>query len=264
MVRPFDVPSKRPPKISLLVPVHDSPELLEENVPILLSFFSAHYGERFEIILIPNPILKDTPTLTAARKLARRHLKVRVCPTAVLPGKGLALKEGFGMARGRLIYTIDADLPYDLGFFLDAEKLLERGFHLVLGNRRLPVSRFRMPVGVLKLVYRRFLVGLWFNRALRLFFPVGTSDTQAGIRAMTRDTAEAVFRRQVCPSFMHDVEMILTVRETGRRLAELPVLLHLKTEKSTVRILRAGLDSLFWLSRIAWLRAKGHYSNAPL
>src|SRR3972149_9401676 len=90
---------KSGPRVSVLVPAHRCPELLEENVPKLLSFLSAELGRSCEVILIPNPVLEDEPTLAAARKLARSHPQVRVCVTALRRGKGLALKEGFGMAR---------------------------------------------------------------------------------------------------------------------------------------------------------------------
>jgi hypothetical protein len=254
--------SRHRPQVSLLIPAHAASELLTRNVPTLVSFFSKHFGRRYEIILIPNPVLEDRETLQAAKELARRFSQVRVCVTAVRPGKGLALKEGFGMSAGKWIYTIDADLPFDLDFFLEAERMLRLGFHLVTGNRRFPFSRFRIPTRVLHMVYQRVLIGLLFNFFVRLLFPIRTTDTQAGIRAMTRETAQEVFRRQVCPRFSYDIEMFLTVQGTGRRIAELPVVLNLQSEKSTVRIFHSGVQSLYWISRILILHLKGHYSRA--
>jgi glycosyltransferase involved in cell wall biosynthesis len=233
-----------------------------ENVPRLHAFFSAHYEDRFELILIPNPLPKDAKTLRAARLMAHRFEQVLVCDTSTIPGKGSALKEGFALSQGRWIFTTDADLPFDLGFFLEAERMLKLGFHLVTGNRRLPYSRFRVPTRVLHMVYQRVLIGLFFNLFVRLLFPIHTTDTQAGIKAMTRETAQDVFRRQVCPLYSYDIEMFLTVEGTGRRMAELPVVLNLPSEKSTVRILRTGLNAAYWISRIFFLYLRGHYSRA--
>lgn len=254
--------SKSAPLISVLIPVHNGPETLGEKIPQLVSFFSGHYKNRYEIIVIPNPVLKDQKTFQAAWQLSRRYKEVRVCVTAVRPGKGLALKEGFGMAQGRWIFTTDADLPFDLGFFLEAERMLQLGFHLVTGNRRLPYSRFRVPTRVLHMVYQRALMGRLFNFFVRLLFPIGTTDTQAGIKAMTRETARDVFRRQVCPYFSYDIEMFLTAKGTGRRIAELPVVLNLPSEKSTIRILRSGLRAAYWIFRIFLLHLRRHYSHA--
>lgn len=260
-MKPFGS-AKTAPLISVLVPVHNGSETLAEKIPKLVSFFLEHYKNRFEVILIPNPVLEDRKTLDAARQLSRRYRQVRVCVTAVRPGKGLALKEGFGFARGRWIFTTDADLPFDLGFFLEAERMLKLGFHLVTGNRRLPYSRFRVPTRVLHMVYQRALIGLFFNFFVRLLFPIRTTDTQAGIRAMTRETAREVFRRQVCPYFSYDIEMFLTVEGTGRRITELPVVLNLPSEKSTIRIFRSGVQAAYWVLRIFFLYIGGHYSRA--
>ena len=249
-------------QVSLLVPAHHCSEQLLENIPILHAFFSEHFPRRFEIILIPNPVLEDPATLLAAQKLAKRFPEVRACVTSVNPGKGQALKEGFGMARGRWIFTTDADLPFDLAFFLEAGRMLKLGFHLVTGNRRLPYSRFRIPTRVLHMVYQRVLLGRLFNFFVRMLFPIHTTDTQAGIRAMTRETALEVFRRQVCPLYSYDIEMFLTVQGTGRRIAELPVVLNLPSEKSTIRIFRSGFIALYWITRIFGLYLRGHYSRA--
>jgi dolichyl-phosphate beta-glucosyltransferase len=245
----------RPLLISVLVPAHDCPEILEQSIPDLLAFFSTHYPKRYEVVLIPNPVPGDLKTLRAARKLARRYRQVRVCTSADEPGKGRALKEGFQISRGRWIFIIDADIPFDLDFFREAERMLKLGFDLVIGNRRLPISRFRMPKRVIHKVFQRFLIGYIYNLFIRLAF-------QAGIKAMTHETAAEVFRRQECPGFFYDIEMILTAQGTGRRVAELPVVLYLKSEKSTVRILRTAVQASYWLARILLRYWKGCYSRA--
>jgi hypothetical protein len=252
---------EREPLVSLLVPAHRAAEQLRMSVPRLVGFLRAEFGYRAEIILIPNPVLEDGGTLEAARELSKAYPEVRTCPTALRPGKGLALKEGFGMARGRWILTVDADAPFDLEFFQEAAEMLRLGYQLVLGNRRLPQSRFRMSKKVLGKIYPRFLLGQAFNLLVRAIFPIQTTDTQAGIRAMTRECAEQVFRRQVCPHFSYDIEMILTAQQLGYRSVELPVVLTLKSEKSTIRILKTGLATAYWLSRIAWRHWKGLYGR---
>ncbi|HVZ79740.1 MAG TPA: glycosyltransferase [bacterium] len=253
--------SRRSLDVSFLVPAHGCPEQLEGNVPRIRRFLSDHFPKSFEIILVPNPVPGDGATLRAAETLARRFPEVRVCRNAGSAGKGLALKEGFALSRGRWIFTTDADLPFDLDFFLQASRLLRLGFHLVTGNRRLPASRFRVPTRVLHMVYQRVLMGLLFNAFVRLLFPIHTSDTQAGIKAMTRGTAVEVFRRQVCPRYSYDIEMFLTAQGTGRRIAELPVVLSLPSEKSTIRIFRSAAVALYWISRIWFLHGRGHYSS---
>jgi glycosyltransferase involved in cell wall biosynthesis len=247
--------------VSFLIPAHHCQDLLAKNIPQLVAFLSGQYGRHFEVILIPNPVPEDRDTLEMARSLAKRYGKVKLCESALRAGKGLALKEGFRLAHGKWIFTTDADMPFRLDFFINAEKLLRLGFDFVIGNRRLPESRFRMSKGVLSKIYPRFLTGLLFNGIIRSFFPIHTTDTQAGIKAMTRETADQIFRHQVCPGFFYDVEMILTVQGLGYRAAELPVELHLKDEESTLQIFRAGLQASYWIPRILFHHWKGHYET---
>jgi hypothetical protein len=55
--------------------------------------------------------------------------------------------------------------------------------------------------------------------------------------------------------------MFLTAQGTGRRIAELPVVLSLPSEKSTVKIFRSGLIAAYWLWRIFFNHLRGHYSR---
>jgi hypothetical protein len=55
--------------------------------------------------------------------------------------------------------------------------------------------------------------------------------------------------------------MFLTVQGMGGRIAELPVVLDLPNEKSTVRIFRTAIRAFYWISRIWILHGRGHYSR---
>jgi SAM-dependent methyltransferase/glycosyltransferase involved in cell wall biosynthesis len=260
--------------ISLLIPARGAESSLEETVRQAHAFLSREFAGDFEIVLIPNPSPHPKPgaapdrTIEISERLASRHPEVRVTAHRLPQGKGAALRTGFAMSRGRMVCFTDADLPYRLDFFAEARAALASGFDLVTGNRRLGESVFDMPVGLLKLAYRRHKLGLLFNRAARLLMPLTTTDTQAGIKAMSRELALEAFGRQRCPGFFFDLELFLTARAQGMRHAELPVLLYLNSEKSTVRILREAWLASFWLLRISLRNrfgsAYGDPRRAPL
>jgi len=149
-----------------------------------------------------------------------------------------------------------------LGFFDDALSNLERGFDLVTANRRLPDSRFDIPTSLLSLAYGRHRLGLLFNRFVRLLFPVGTTDTQAGIKAMSRRLAETAFAKMRCPGFFFDLEIFRACRGRGWAQTEVPITLRLNTEKSTVRVLRESVLALYWLGRVWFGYIGGHYGKA--
>jgi hypothetical protein len=156
----------------------------------------------------------------------------------------------------------DADLPYELEFFTRATRELSSGIDFVTGNRRLGSSEFSLPVELLPVAYNRHRLGLAFNAVVRLLFGVRTTDTQAGIKAMSRRFAEAAFSDQVCPGFFFDLEFFLTAQGRGFQHRELPVVLRLESEKSTVRIVRESLQAAYWLSRIFALKLRAHYGSA--
>jgi SAM-dependent methyltransferase len=140
---------------------------------------------------------------------------------------------------------------------------LKLGYSLVTGNRRLGESEFEAPVSLIPLAYGRHRLGLLFNRAVRLLFGFETIDTQAGIKAMTRELAARAFLNQRCPGFFFDIELFLTARNLDFAAIELPVVLHLNSEKSTVRLIREACLAFFWLSRIALEERLGAYGQRP-
>lgn len=266
-LRPFEQPSdfmdrQADLEASLLIPAKNSGHALEKTALEAIRFFDRCFPGSYEIILIPNPSKNDRSdeTLSIAEELARRHASIRVVPHLELPGKGAALRTGVAKARGKSIFFTDADLPYDLEFFERAQAKLREGFDLVTGNRRLLTSHFNVPVELLPVAYSRHRLGLAFNRVVRLFFGIPTTDTQAGIKGMSRELARQAFAKMECPGFFFDLEIFLTAKSRGMRQIELPVVLYLNTEKSTVRIFRESLLAAYWLTRIFLKQKKGAYA----
>ena len=248
---------------SLLIPARNVGDMLEHTVSAAHTFLTQQFGVEFEIILIPNPAPGNHAdrSIEIAEALSSRYSQIRVCPHFSPPGKGAALRTGFAQSRGRLILFTDADLPYDLDFFERALKKLRQGYDLVSGNRRLAISHFHIPVSLLHIAYTRHRLGLWFNRVVRWLLPILTSDTQAGIKIMTRALARRAFSKQICPGFFFDIEFFLAAAGAGFRHTELPVTLYLNSEKSTVRVLRQSVLAAFWLARITYRYFCGHYGS---
>jgi hypothetical protein len=238
---------------------------LERTVAQAHEFLSKRFGDAYEIILIPNPPpgRHSDRSVEASQALAARYPNVVVVPHFHPPGKGAAIRSGVFRARGRWIFFTDADLPYDLEFFDWAADRLNAGFHLVNGNRRISSSHFDVPVSLLPLAYQRHRLGMAFNRFVRLLLPVRTTDTQAGIKAMSRELALAAFGSQSCPGFFFDLEIFLSAQARGFRQIDGPVTLYLNSEKSTVRVLRESILAGFWLARIFGREICGKYDGRP-
>lgn len=142
------------------------------------------------------------------------------------PGKGAALKTGFNASHGEWIYFTDADLPYNLDFFTQAALKLNSGIDFVTGNRRSPESYFNFPVSIMPFVYSRHMCGIYFNKVVRFLFGLKSRDTQAGIKAMTRDFARTSYALQACPGFLFDIEFFMVAQANGFKHTEIPVHLN--------------------------------------
>jgi SAM-dependent methyltransferase len=262
---------EKAPRVSLLIPAREANEMIEVTLRKSHEFLSKRFPGSFEIILIPNPApgtaeLELKAQLKHAEEVVARYPGVRTVPHLSppgIPGKGAALRTAFLASKGEIVCFTDADLPYDLSFFDQAFARLDLGYDLITANRRHGESRFDIPISLLPLAYGRHRLGLLFNRVVRWFFPVQTTDTQAGIKALSRRLAEKAFRLQRCPGFFFDLEMILVNRAQGWAQAEIPVSLKLNSEKSTVRIIREAILALYWLGRIWQGHLTGHYGKKP-
>ncbi len=252
-------------EVSLVIPARNASQTLETTIDDAHSFLQQRYGQLFEIILVPNPAPDDLmdPSIQIAEKLTEKFKEVRSCPHLFPPGKGAAIRTGLKNSRGKWILFTDSDLPYDLDFFDSAVLQLKQGFDLVTGNRRLPSSYFNIPVELLRLAYGRHRLGLGFNRLVRWLLPIRTTDTQAGIKALSRRLAQKVCLTQACPGFLFDLEIFLTAHAQNLKQTEFPVTLYLNSEKTTIRILRECILVAFWITRIKWRNHMKVYGKIP-
>ena len=260
-----EVPATDRPRLSLLIPARNAADTIERTLREAQLALSAICGDSsFEIVAVPNPKPGDLADRTeeVIRSLGAELPSVVIAPHQRPPGKGAALRTGFLASRGASVFYTDADLPYDLDFVARALPLLEGGsVALVSGNRRLDSSEVNVPVELLPLSYGRHRLGLLFNRFMRIFLPLRTTDTQSGMKGMCRELAEKSFRRQICPGFFFDLEIFLTASAKGLRHAELPIVLRLDSEKSTIRLVKEAVLTIWWILRIRLHLSRGGYQK---
>jgi glycosyltransferase involved in cell wall biosynthesis len=247
--------------ISFLIPAHNCGAVLERTVVRVWEYLRSRYPDDFEIIIIPNgkPLGEDR-TYEISKHLMRRFSEVRTVPHISPRGKGAALRTGYAQSFGKWVLFMDADCPYGFDFFSEASRLLSGGVDFVTGNRRLLQSHFDIPVSLLHLAYRRHCLGLSFNLIVRYLYGIATTDTQAGIKAMSRRMAEVAFSRQSCPGFFFDVEFFLCCTGFHFSHVEVPVTLFLNNEKSTIQLFRECLLAGIWLIKIFWKNRRGGYT----
>ena len=131
-------------------------------------------------------------------------------------GLGNAYRTGKGIPKGRYIILGDADCTYDFRNLSPFVKKIDEGFDLVIGNR----FKGRIEKGAMPLHHRYFGspgTSLFFKYALG----IPTGDIHCGMRAMTTDLFNNLPFLE--PGWEYATEMIISARNSGARIAEIPV-----------------------------------------
>lgn len=174
-------------------------------------------------------------------------------------GKGAAVSAGMREARGRVRIFTDADLPYDPGLMpVMVAYILDRGFHLVIGDRTLRGSSYQLELSLT----RRALSGV-FSAFVGRIVTGGFFDTQCGLKAIRGDVADVLFRLIRIRRFAFDVELVYLALKYGADIKRVPVRLE-RNDTSSVRVWRDSLRGAFDVLRIKYNQVAGRYRSPEL
>jgi dolichyl-phosphate beta-glucosyltransferase len=176
-------------------------------------------------------------------------------------GKGAAVRTGMQLAAGRACIFTDVDVPFGTQPVLEiARRLLHGSAHMVIGDRTLPGSEYRMRIG-----WPRRAASLVFTAVVGSLVTDGLYDTQCGLKGLRADAAAALFPLLRIDRFAFDVELVSVALAHGLRIERIPVRL-IRNESSSVRLPRDAVRGAVDLVRLRVFRARGCYRNlaAPL
>jgi len=169
-------------------------------------------------------------------------------------GKGGAVREGILAARGEYIALADADFSMPVAeidrLFASA---LDRGCDIAIGSREAQDARRYGEPGY------RHLMGRVFNRVVQLLLP-GIQDSQCGFKALRREVAVDVARRQTIEGWGFDVELLYIARRRGYTMREVGIDWYYMPD-SRVSPLRDTLTMLRDVLQIAWNARRGVYAK---
>jgi glycosyltransferase involved in cell wall biosynthesis len=202
-------PKPSSPTFSIVVPVHNESESVEELVASIEAVGKPLEGG-YEIVFVDDGSTDDT--LERLKDLARTHRHIRVFSFRRKLGKSPALHCGLRKATGEYVLTMDADLqddPRDLEPMY--EQLIKERLDMVSGWRR------ERRDSLLKVISSKVFNSL----VVRLLFGVSFRDMNSGIKLYRAD----VVRELPLYGGMHRF-IPLIVSEMGYRVAEAPVRHH--------------------------------------
>jgi dolichol-phosphate mannosyltransferase len=193
--------------LTIVIPAIDE----AQNIGSLISdldYSAKNLGIQYEILVMDGGSRDGTQKIAAeasgAVKVVRQNNK----------GYGGALAEGFALAKGEYILTIDADLSHDPSFLTHFWASRNQG-EMIIGSRYVPGGAAIMPFA------RKFL-----SRMLNLLFRKGLSmpwqDLSSGFR-LYRSLAVKSLKLK---SFEFDClqEILIRIHSAGWKVAEIPIL----------------------------------------
>jgi glycosyltransferase involved in cell wall biosynthesis len=205
-----------------------------DSINHTLDLLAIHY----EVIVADNGSTDESAMIAAAQGARVISVPER--------GYGRALLGGLRAATGDVLLMMDCDNSYsatDIPVFLHA---LQKDADFVLGCRFKNGGGTILPDAMPRL--HQHIGNPLFSWMLRRFFRLPFHDVHCGMRAMRRSLLESLTLAQ--PDMTFAFELLLRSRDSGARLAEVPITLHpdgRHAHGSHLHTFRDGLRMVFLL-----------------
>jgi dolichyl-phosphate beta-glucosyltransferase len=242
--------------LSIILPAYNESRLIASRLDRLARHVSRRGGD-WEIIVVNDGSTDETSTRVT--EAASREPRIRLVSLPVNVGKGAAIVRGMKEARGSILATTDADLSYALSDLDAAVDAVAAGSDVAAGSRRHAGSRINLPFGLFPYLVKRWITGGAFRLLVRWLYGLDVSDTQCGLKAYSRRSAEAIAPKVTTRRFLADIEIFLAARGGGLKVVEVPVHLRYLSNESTVHVLDDLPRILMDLARIKAADMRGAY-----
>ena len=224
---------KYPPCLSVVIPVYNEGETLEEVVHKVLALPCLK-----EVVIVDD--CSSDKTSEVACKLAQTYRKVQTVRHSKNAGKTAALKTGFAHTQGEIVIVQDADLEYDPQEIPELIKpILEGRADVVFG------SRFLVRRAARVLYFYHYLANKLLTFLSNTLTNLNMTDIETGYKAFRGD----IIRNMVITSsgFGFEVEVTAKVAKLEAAIYEVPISYYGRTYREGKKIgIADGLIAL-WL-----------------
>jgi glycosyltransferase involved in cell wall biosynthesis len=227
---------------SIIIPVYNEQDIIVQNAENLIAYLTRLY-ESFEIIIGSNGSMDNTPLF--GKRLADQCPMVRFFHVG-RRGVGYAFREGVRVARYDFIVSLDMDLSVELGFIEQALNLLDEGYEIVVGSKKMGHQRrsaFRILGSGLFILCSRLLLGLAFE------------DYSIAAKAYRKSVLLRHLDR-IDHGTSYVIDMIALVNRDGGRIVEVPVRCE-DFRTSKFNIVHEGIYRYANLFRLWWALKRG-------
>ncbi len=194
--------------VSVVVPLCDEEAVLPTLTEKLLESFASFNAE---ILFCENG--SHDRTRKIARALALKHTCVRLV-TMESASYGAAIRRGIEEAQTDFVVIFNADW-WCSSFFFNAVVLLQSGYDIVIGSKRLIAANDHRP-------FLRRAITHSFNFFLTIAFGFEGTDTH-GMKALRRSAIIDNVRKCRTSKEVFDTELVLRCQRAGAKIREIPV-----------------------------------------
>jgi glycosyltransferase involved in cell wall biosynthesis len=196
--------------VSVVIPLYNEQNILDQNVEILGGFFNAVVGRgRWYFLFIENGSTDKTAALAEAAAL-------RWSPSRVIhlrkPNYGVALKTGLRAATTKWVYIVDIE-QWDFPFIAWAWKNRE-AYDALIASKRADFTICHQHF------YRRML-SCALNGLLQVFTQFSGTDTH-GPKLLNRISLQSIIAACDLDRGQYDTELVLRAIRAQKRIVEAP------------------------------------------
>jgi len=203
------------PRLSVLIPMYNEERIAAQTAKTLTAYFDSVFPDGDYEILFSNDGSRDN-CAEAVRELNLPHVRVVGYPDN--RGKGSAIREGILLCEGEAIVYTDCDLAYGCDAIRNIWKRREEtGSDLVIGSRNLDADGYEGYTFLRKLMSKTYI------KVISLVAGFHYSDSQCGIKCLTRETARDIFSRCTVNGFAFDLEVLILADKLKKTVSEIAV-----------------------------------------
>lgn len=199
--------------ISLIIPAYNESTRIRRTLDQYVKDF---YPGNKEIVVVPNGCTDNT--LEVVQQAQKELGSEIVIHNLKEGGKGLAVQEGFKIAKGELVGFVDADgatSPTEYKKLVEA--ILHDKYDGAIASRWLKGAKVVGRTSPLRTV-----VSQGFHIINKLLFWLPVRDTQCGAKIFKNEVIKEVIPKLRVKNMAFDVELLLVAKKSGFRYKEVP------------------------------------------